>query len=971
MEASSDDKQVDETGRGPGLIARFYRHCVDSLDVWERAKPKRAGRACYRAYTQLFIPFVILALFGLGAGGRELMWSIDGLNQYYPFFVYEGQWIRGIVGDLLSGQGLNVPLWAWNSGYGADVPTTFDVFFDPLNLVSAIVPEHLSEWAFQLLVIVRMYLAGLAFVFYCRTRGENRLGTVLGALMYALGGSGLMGVLWPSGLHAFMLFPVVLVGAEHVFAGKRPWVFVASLTCLAIVSYYFTYMACILLAGYLIVRIVMVERPKVTARRFLRWVGIFAGLVLLCLVLAAFSIVPAMFAILGMDRVTDGNTTPSLLYSFYYYLRTLTGFLSIYEVGADTHQGFGGLAFLACLLLFARKGENRELKIVLVVLTVCLLLPVIGSALNGFNYATNRWTWAYALCMSFVFARMTPWLLQLDARGKRILAVGVAAYVLVFVVTAARIEANAVGYAVLLMALAVLLVPQGQDTRRGLVTCVMALALGVNGFYFLSVEEGGKGTELVPFNVAYSKLKSASVDDLATLGESDSWWRYDAGQVEIYAGSPMNRVRNNSLVLGLNGIDFYSSIYNNSVDAFHDEMAITGDYINFSYTNLQGRTDLAALLGVRYYTLRNDGTDVPPAQFIDGKEVAQRIVANVDYRLLEANAYLPVGFTFDKSITRDEYLALTPAQRQQALLQAVVVEGRAEDDDATAPAGAGSVAVSSLEFEDRSIPFTIASTENVLVEDGRFVAQTPGASVTLSFEGTPNAETYLFVRGLKYEGLKPSDLVSDKDLADMTSDDRADLLTKDLYYVAPVFYEMSVQGDSTPLMGYIANFTPDNHMYGGKDTWLVNLGTGENAARTMRVSFSASGEYRFDDLQVITQTHDKLNNWISARNAEVLQDVNLGCNTLTGSIDVSAPKTLLLTIARGEGWSAYVDGEPTELLRADTAFMGIDLPAGHHEVELRYSTPGLTLGLSLTGAGVIALIILILVLRARTRHPSL
>lgn len=49
------------------------------------------------------------------------------------------------------------------------------------------------------------------------------------------------------------------------------------------------------------------------------------------------------------------------------------------------------------------------------------------------------------------------------------------------------------------------------------------------------------------------------------------------------------------------------------------------------------------------------------------------------------------------------------------------------------------------------------------------------------------------------------------------------------------------------------------------------------------------------------------------------------------------------------GWTAFVDGKPTELLRANFAFQGVVLPAGDHRLEFRFTKPvakGL-LGLSL------------------------
>lgn len=948
-----------------GRLGNWASEREGALLAWEDEKPRRAGRACYHAYSRLFIPFAIIVLIGLPLGGRELIWNVDGLGQYYPFFIYEGQWIRGMVANLFGGDGFVVPLWEWCSGYGVDIPTTFDVFLDPLNLVSAITPVAVSEWVFQLLVVVRLYLAGLAFVFYCRTRGENRTGTVLGALLYALCGAGLTVVQWTSGLHALILFPVVLAGAERILAHDRPWVFIASLTLLAVVSYYFVYMACMLLVGYLALRVVMVERPGLTCRRFLSWTGVFAGLVLLCLVLSGFVLIPSVLALTGMDRVTGQAVAVPILYAPDYYLRVASIFLSTTEVGSDMFLGFGGLAFLGCLALFSDRGSNRELKGVFVVLTLFLLLPFVGSLFNGLNYATNRWAWAYALCVAFILTRMTPQLLVLDARRRRVMVVGTAVYSMLLLLPSVRTEANVAGFAALLATLAILLVVGEGASRRGALLGALALSLAVNGFYFLSAGEGGHGKMQTPLAAAYTKLTSGSVDSVALDAGDDSWWRYDAAQVSMDAHAPMNRIPNNSLVLGLHGIDFYNSVYDSDVDAFHTELAVAGDDINFRYMNLQGRTDLMALLGVRYYAYRADGTDAVPYGFSED-EVARRMVLGVDYRLLPADASLPMGYCLDKAITRDEYLNLSPLQRQQALLQAVVLEEASTDPDA----GARQVDAAQLGFGDQEVPFTVAATSGVTVEDGRFIVQEAGASVAFDLDGTAAADTYLYVTGFRFRGMKPSELVPEERMAGATWYQRADLWVQDLSYEVPPTYEVAARSDVSSMTGYITNCAPYFHMYGGKDTWLVNLGYAEDAARSVTLTFSHPGEYSFTDLRMLTETHDQLAGWMSDRSRTVLENMELGRNRLSGTVDLDTPQTLLITTAHGDGWTAYVDGEPAELLRAETAFMGLDLTAGHHEVELRYLTPGLKAGFASTGVGAIVLILLVAVLGKGRRRTS-
>ena len=82
---------------------------------------------------------------------------------------------------------------------------------------------------------------------------------------------------------------------------------------------------------------------------------------------------------------------------------------------------------------------------------------------------------------------------------------------------------------------------------------------------------------------------------------------------------------------------------------------------------------------------------------------------------------------------------------------------------------------------------------------------------------------------------------------------------------------------------------------------------------------------------------------------------------ITGRIDTAASQILCLQIPFTAGWTAYLDGNRVELLQADTMFSAILVPAGSHDIELRYQTPGLRFGIFIS-LGTIVLLILFLVI---------
>ena len=58
--------------------------------------------------------------------------------------------------------------------------------------------------------------------------------------------------------------------------------------------------------------------------------------------------------------------------------------------------------------------------------------------------------------------------------------------------------------------------------------------------------------------------------------------------------------------------------------------------------------------------------------------------------------------------------------------------------------------------------------------------------------------------------------------------------------------------------------------------------------------------------------------------------------------------------SHARGWRAHVDGVPAPVLRANGKHRAVAVPAGRHEVVLRYEPPGLLAGLALSGLSLLA-----------------
>ncbi|HUG53696.1 MAG TPA: YfhO family protein, partial [Vicinamibacteria bacterium] len=85
--------------------------------------------------------------------------------------------------------------------------------------------------------------------------------------------------------------------------------------------------------------------------------------------------------------------------------------------------------------------------------------------------------------------------------------------------------------------------------------------------------------------------------------------------------------------------------------------------------------------------------------------------------------------------------------------------------------------------------------------------------------------------------------------------------------------------------------------------------------------------------------------------------------------EASAPGWLVVVEAHAPGWEASVDGAPAPVLRANALFRAVPIPAGRHDVEMRYRPPSAPWG-AVTSAIGVALIAAALAAARRDPAPA-
>ena len=888
----------------------------------------------YLLYTIAFAGFALFLYSFFYLNGKAAIWGHDGVPQHVNSLAYYGNYLREILKSIFVEHQPALPMWDLHIGYGSDILTTlhYYVIGDPLTLLAVFVPEEKTEILYEILIFLRLYLAGLAFSGYCFSRRNAKQAVFLGTMIYVFCGWGIYASLkHPYFSNPMIYLPLILWGIDKIYKKEKPYLFIWATAAAAMSNFYFFYMICIfmfLYAAFCYFDLFLKRSFRDVCGWFFRFLGYF----LVAVSVAAVILLPVAMTLFGTDRFSAENYVP-LLYDRVYYEKYL-GCL----IGENMMQwgvaGFSAVAMAGVFVLFSQKKKNGLLKAGFLLLNLFLLVPFAGHVLNGFSYVSNRWLWAYSMLIAYIFVKIYPELFVLKRAEKKKIFCMLAVYcVLALFFRAARTERNTM--AVLMLCLCVFACTSfGNIFFQGKYLCAAiagiltaSICLGIASQYSY---DKGYLEEFVNRGEALQKLESGADTVVLATGDRDLY-RYDQ-----YGALPYD---NTSMHMRTNSTAYYFSLANGDISRFFDEMYLNTPWEQH-YENLDGRSILDRLASVRYFVIQDEDYPYIPYGYRVQSKVIQK--GGHTYRAFQKEDALPFGYTYGSFISEDAFQKLSVTEKQEALLQGVVLE------DSSLPAA-------ELSFENQEVPVRIQELEGCQVKDGKILVTKEGARLRLNYDGLASSETYLIVENLNYQALSPRKLVSDAKWEKMSQYEKNRILyeTRNWRYWKQS-REASFSVTEKTVTKDIRVFTDKYNAYSGKKNFLCNMGYAEDAGQAMTLTFDRTGEYTFDDLRIVCQPTDRLDAYTEHLGEETLENIEFGINEFSGEIRLSRDKALVLSIPYSKGFTAYVDGEKTELKRANLMYMALELPAGEHRITLSYQTPGLKIGALLSALGLMA-----------------
>lgn len=890
--------------------------------------------------------------------GKSLFWLPDALALYYNFFVFEGEWLRGILSSI--GQpDFAVPLYSFDIGYGADIVATMgSCLNDPFNLISVFCPPAYAEYVFEALTFVRFFLAAVAFSVYSFSKGNGRAATLCGALCYSL--CGFM-VLWgvlrhPNFINVAILFPLILRGADKVFENRSPVMLIVTMGALFFFSLYFSYMVLLILVVYCAIKYAFAERDR-SVVDFLKLFGRFLLYLAIAALLAGVMLVPFLHLLTSMDRL-GVQREGGVFDTFAYYWQYAGDVLGVTPGKRGVVVGVvPALAMIA--LAVAGKTIDRRVRMPwLIGIALCFagtLLPVVGKVMNGFSYSTDRWMFAWGFCAAYAVVLVITALKRFGVRQWATFG-GVSALFVVWVAAWGVVERSRyalVGAALLALAAVAMAVAGRRFNVRTVAATLGCMALVT--MTFSVVVSVGRGEGYVDEFAEAGRLEALAqalpLD--AAPEELDADYRID--HPEVYG------TRNQSLAQGFKGIDFYSSFYNQNVDNFRRSLGLADMQANYIFNGHDSRLALEALFGVRYFVATDEHESRVPFGYRKVADLGETLNGDM-VALYQCDEVLPLAFIYDTAVPQSTYDALDMPARQELLTKAcVVADGEVQGVEAPVELPASSAVEQSV---------AVKAKKGVLVTDGCIEVFGKNGTVEVTVAGVEDAENYVVFEGLRMAALDPQGRALARAEAKGKKVKDADWWAQLTWKPNPTAM-VTVSTDAT---SYCTRVSNGWHVgFSGKTEWLFNMGYSAEKVQTYTLEFARPGRYSFDKLYVASQPVAPI-----AANVKALKDANdasvdFGVNQVNIAV---APRKgtdaryVFLSVPYSSGWTATVDGRPADILRANVGFMAFEVDGGAHEIMLTYETPGLKAGALCSLAGLAAFAALVASRRKRARNEE-
>lgn len=899
----------------------------------------------YIIYTLIFLLLFFISFSLFKIYGKVPIWESDGISQHYPNLIYQHRWLRNLIKNIFTGNGFVINNWDPAIGFGEDVLNV--ISFRPISLLSIFFAEDQLIVYLWVAIALRLYLSGTAFYEYGRYMKFDPFSLLISSLLYAFCSFSL--VYAPRHylfIDMLICLPLVCLGLEKIFNEKRPFVLTLSVTVLACTYFYMLYIVAVFAVIYFFIHFFFQVQTGKKLKSFAINFLICAISSLLGVLMAMAILLPMLFLAYQSNR--QGETV-SLTYAsqwhytrdFYVDLITEVFNSSLFDTGLVL--GISGLAGITVLYVFISRRKKYQKYIINILIVSCLLMIPVGAQLfNAFSGNTQRWSFGLHFFLTIILCVGIPELKKMEHKTLMAISAIEGAYILVllFLFLLGR-EISFISIATILIFTIWIFIIQNNKTiswsrtEKYVLFILVLVEISMKALYLYSPYGNDYISSFHDKKIVNNELTESTADTVKTLNDTEIY-RIDEIDGGFYES--VNR-RNYGLRNDINGVSSYFSYSSGNIKEYVQELGIAQQPTSFSILGLTHRAGLNSLNSVKYLTTLESNTELLPYGYkllteIDDKNIYGDLEK---VQIYENQYFLPYMFTYDSYIPMNEYSQLSPIEKEQAMLQGIVLEGDI-DYPQTNLDFTSQIILNSDEIITQ-LKENYGNIPTIRIEDNKITTLEDNMTITINFNGISNAEAYLQFDDLLYVPMV-STLYSD-----VLLDENSSKLTKLNFNLQYLFWKPNTS-TTIAINDKQSIYLTDEYAqyFNGAIDAVGNIGYSEAPRTSVSLRFANAGEYNFSNISIICQSMDGFDKKIENLKQDKVTDIKIKENVVTGTVETDEKKMLCINIPYNNGWKAYVNGKEAQIFCANTMYMGVFVEKGINSIELQYTTPGADLG---------------------------
>lgn len=901
-------------------------------------------------YTVCFLLISLMTFGGFIIFGRTLIinapFNIDGATQHYPLLVN----MKHIVQGIFAGKGIS--FCAQNIGTGSDLlGNTAIVLMDPFNYLAILFPEKYIDVGYSLATVLRLYCAGFTMICLLMYHKMSEKACLLGGLSYAFSSWAIVATVHAFFLNPLILFPIVILGIDKIYDGKRPYILILGVWFSLITYIYFAYMTAIYAVIYILVKYFAGDRKK-NVRDFLQLLFKYIFYVVIAVFLAS----PVMFSVLYaiINAAKTSGVEDSLFPTMKQVLRFIPSLTCNIDVAKNyTYAGAGALSLILVPIMLTRlKNKNKRIPIFIFLFSfVMLLIPIWGKIMNGFSYSAGRW--CYILAFFYVWSAMEVLedLETVKIREKKTLGIwlGMIGVFLFIDIVITNILPLIYGVIAMVNIIFAILIYLCRNKTQEIMIILVVLNIGISYSIFFSPFSGQYLNNYTKAGECWEKY-SQSVLRAEPSSDKD-YYRVDfvdrvkIGKKNIVVSTSANE----NLFWNTRGIAWYLSTLSKNLLEYNQQLGNVEGCCrrNIVWSN-DNRSRLNFLQGIKYFL--NESRNTKSYAGYGYKKIGKKKGVTIQKQKYNSG----LGYVFNSIMKESEFEKYSALEKEQIMMQTSVIS----DEDYN-KLNVDKINGKDISIDIQDVDYKVASDSPIQLNKKKFKVNSY-TELKLKMPEYKNCELYIEFIGLKKKAYSVSEL-QELDLGKESLSDRYETAKYRMNNISYHPYRnFDIFVSSGNFRKRIVNAENESRGIADRSSYLVNIGYFKKTTGKITIEFPTRGRYTYDELKVYAVPQSSFDTQAKKLSDNRFTMTGQSANTIAGTVDTENGGLLYLSLLKHPGWKVYVDGQLTESYKTDFCFTGVQMGAGKHRIELVYRPIGFNISLVMFGAGCLVMGVMVI-----------